>query len=97
MKVPQSRALERPTDDGQTTIESLKSEIMRLNDELTCASEAYQAIASENLLMKETLAVAAKAFGAAGDTRMVNLMRGKAEDEPQRKFVPPASRRLAAR
>ncbi|MEX2745873.1 hypothetical protein AB3480_32270 [Rhizobium mongolense] len=97
MKVLQSRMLERPTD-GQATIERLKGEIMRLNDELTCASEAYQAIASENRLMKETLAIAAKAFGAAGDTRMANLMIGKAEDDkPQRRFVPPESRRLAAR
>lgn len=60
---------------GEVTIEGLNSEIAKLNDELTCASEAYHALKIENERMKAALKAAEKAFRSAGDKEMVKRMK----------------------
>lgn len=60
--------------ESAVMIDHLKSEISRLNDDLTCASEAHQSLVSENQRMKEALEFAEKAFRAAGNSEMAECM-----------------------
>ncbi|WP_457587693.1 hypothetical protein [Ensifer canadensis] len=60
--------------ESPVMIDHLKSEISRLNDELTCASEAHQSIVSENQRMKEALEIAERVFRAAGNSEMAERM-----------------------
>jgi hypothetical protein len=55
-------------------IDHLKSEISRLNDDMTCASEAHQSLVSDNQRMKEALEAAEKAFRATGNSEMAERM-----------------------
>lgn len=97
MDTRQTVRRERPEKDSEVTIEGLKSEISKLNDELTCASEAHQAIVAENHRMKEALLAAEKAFSAAGDKEMVERMKiGVTGQRPKPAgFKLPPSRRVA--
>lgn len=83
--------------DEEVTIEGLNSEIAKLNDELTCASEAHHALKIENERMKSALKAAEKAFSAAGDKEMVRRMKAGVTGEIPRTagFKIPSSRRVA--
>jgi len=78
-------------------IDHLKAEIARLNDELTCASEAHQSLTSDNLRMKAALELAEKAFSQAGNTQLVEEMSyGLTGNRPAPKgFKLPSSRKVA--
>lgn len=94
----QQQAREKSREkDSKVTIEGLSSEISRLNDELTCASEAHQAILAENTRMKEALRAAEAAFQKAGNTEMVVQMKiGVTGERPKSAgFKLPSSRRVA--
>lgn len=83
--------------DSEVTIEGLSSEISRLNDELTCASEAHHSVLSENQRLKEALRAAEQAFKATGDNEMVARMKSGISGEPPKSsgFKLPSSRRVA--
>jgi chromosome segregation ATPase len=96
MQHQQAQSFERPSDESQATIRRLKEEIMRLNDELTCASEAHQAISSENSRLQAALANAADVFSAAGDTEMAESLKSELNGgrRKQPAISPPASRKV---
>ena len=83
--------------DSHVTIDSLNGEIARLNDELTCASEAHQAVVSENQRLKEALASAEGAFIKAGNSEMAERLRAQASGERPKpaSFKLPSSRKVA--
>lgn len=83
--------------DDDVTIDGLNSEISRLNDELTCASEAHQAILAENERMKEALRAAENAFSAAGNKEMVERIKSIGGGKPSKPagFRLPSSRKVA--
>jgi len=78
-------------------VENLNSEISRLNDELTCASEAHQAVIAENQRLKEALRAAEKAFNDAGNKQMVERLKADASGQVPKPagFKLPSSRRVA--
>ncbi|NEH46108.1 hypothetical protein [Rhizobium leguminosarum] len=83
--------------DSEVTIEGLSSEISRLNVELTCASEAHEAVLAENRRMKDALRAAEEAFTAAGNKEMaVKMQQGVTGERPRPAgFKLPSSRRAA--
>ncbi len=86
-----------PEKDSEVTIEGLSSEITRLNDELTCASEAHLALKEENERMKAALRAAERAFSATGNKDMVQRMKTGVTGEVSKStgFRLPPSRRVA--
>lgn len=86
-----------PEKDSVVTIEGLNSEIARLNDELTCASEAHLALRTENERMKAALKAAEKAFSAAGNREMVERIKAGVTGEVSKPagFKIPPSRKVA--
>lgn len=98
MRARQTARAMHSTEDSQVTIERLNFEITKLNDELTCASEAHQSMLLENARLKETLAEAAKAFNTAGNSRMAELMKNGIDGvRPKTTSIKlPSSRKIAA-
>lgn len=83
--------------ESTVMIDHLKSEIARLNDDLTCASEAHQSLVTENQRMKEALECAEKAFRAAGDLQMAErIIQAVTGQRPRPAgFQKPTSRKVA--
>lgn len=74
MQIQQRKSESRIERESRETVDNLKAEISRLNDDLTCASEAHQAHLAESQRMKEALELAEKTFRAAGNSAMAERM-----------------------
>lgn len=62
-------------------VADLETEIARLNDELTCGSEAYHSILAENERMRASLDVARWAFESLGMTALAVAMTGELQSD----------------